>query len=324
MSSKTKRIKYIDYINEFSKSDITDILDTFSIKYKSNLKKEDLEDLLMSSLEQIVLKIIDLTRKEEYSYLKLIIKKKGIIKIRHNKLLLNYCKFMSDKKIFKEVELNEFIVPMEILNIFKQKIKLKKSIEKIKSNTVESNIIKGFIDAYGVVEYDFFYIQYSKKYKDPLENAINRVKEYSKFYNEYSIIDDKYIASNLIKNAKDASKYLKSNETYAIYSPSELIEIHNFTYLSKKRSYKKMINYITKLYAVNKEGVKLINKYILNPYNEYYQYDKSKSNDIILSLLDDFFEPYKDKYRDKLVEYINDFMDTCPSWLLKGNIRKDK
>ena len=323
MSRKVNKIAYKEYLDSLNKSDITNVLDTYFIEYKKSQSKDALINLLISNVDFITSESINYFRKEELLFLKKIIKKKGYIRFRHNKLLLNFCNYIQDKLLIKMIGPNEYLMPNEVYLSFKQKLKSKKINELVKNNTIESSLILGFTDAYGVCGFDFFYNEYTKKFKYQKEDAIKRLNKWQRLYNEFKLLDNKYICSNQIKNIKEAEKYINNTSKYAVYTNEELIKIHNFEYYEKSKPYKKFISFVTKLYDVNKDGIKIINKHVLNPYNAYYQYNKTKAKSVLNNLLNEYFEPYKDKYKEKLITYINDLMEECPKWKYKGNIRKD-
>ena len=324
MSNKIEKFNYIDYLNEFNKNNIAKVWDVYDIAYKKNLKKETLVELLNNNLEKIVTDTFNLFRKSEYKYTEKIIKKRGHIKVKRNKLFLTFCNFLNDLYLLKQTSLSEYVMPNDVYLLFKQKLKSKRLKETVKLNDYESDLILGYIDAYGVIDFDYFYSEYSKKYKYQKKDAIERIASWQRLYGQFKFIDNKYICSNLIRNIRDAEKYINLKDKYAVYTNEEIVKIHKYEYLAKSKEYKRLIKYITKLYDVNKDGIKIINKYILNPYNQYYQYDKKTSKSKLDSLLSEFFEPYKDKYKEKLVEYLNNFIKICPNWNYKGNIRKDK
>jgi hypothetical protein len=86
-----------------------------------------------------------------------------------------------------------------------------------------------------------FYEIYSSEYQLESHKVSERLKLMSSFYNEFKLIENKdklYIASNVIKNLKMCNQLIKSKGEYAVYTPEELISIHNFSlvyYTSARR-----------------------------------------------------------------------------------------
>ena len=221
-----------------------------------------------------------------------------------------------------------FYLPKEFYDSFKRKIKNKKVVDKVKENTKEYNLILGFIDAYGVIDFDKFYDEYSKKYKITKEACLQRINDISNFYNEFRLYEDtqkkkNYLASVIIKNLKQCNKILNKKTTYAVYTIEELISIHDFTYMSKFKSYKKLMKFINRNYYIEKGSLKIINKYVLIPYLTNYQINKESSNNVLSDLIDSYFEFNNVKHKNKFVNLVENIALDYPSWNLKGHSERE-
>ena len=318
---KKINITYKEYINSLNKNKLIEILDIYHIEYKKNQKKEVYENLILDNLNNIVNYTIGLFQNDEFINIKYIIKKKGYVKVKYNHLLLHFLNNLESKYLLKRISDNEFVMPNEILNYYKLKIKNKSTNSTIKKNTEEYSLILGFVNTYGVVEFDFFYQEYSKIYKLKKDEAIERLNKLSTFYHEFNFFSDKkkdYLASIVIKDLKECKKYIKLPGEYKKYTNNELIDIYNFKYISKFRTYKKLYKFIDKNYNVSKGSFKVINKYVLMPYIINYECGNEKALEILSELIDKYFEFNNDKYKEKFIKLVENLAKDYPSWRLKG------
>lgn len=318
---KKINITYKEYINSLNKNKLIEILDIYHIEYKKNQKKEVYENIILDNLNNIVNYTIGLFQNDEFINIKYIIKKKGYVKVKYNHLLLHFLNNLESKYLLKRISDNEFVMPNEILNYYKLKIKNKSTNSTIKKNTEEYSLILGFVNTYGVVEFDFFYQEYSKIYKLKKDEAIERLNKLSTFYHEFNFFSDKkkdYLASIIIKDLKECKKYIKLPGEYKKYTNNELIDIYNFKYISKFRTYKKLYKFIDKNYNVSKGSFKVINKYVLMPYIINYECGNEKSLEILSELIDKYFEFNNDKYKEKFIKLVENLAKDYPSWRLKG------
>lgn len=323
-----KLITYKEYLGTLNKSDLTNILNMFHIEYKKNAKKQIYQDLILDNINNIVNFTLDLFQLDEFHNIKLLVKKKGKITIRVNHLLLDFMRNLERHHLIKASD-KTFYLPKELLDAYKSKLKNKKPVEKVKANTKEYNLILGFLDAYGVIDYNMFYEEYSKIYKLTKEDALNRIKNLANFYGEFKIFEDQkkksiYIASAIIKNLKQCKSILNKKSNYAIYTNEELISIHDFTFMSKYKSYKKLIKFINRNYYVEKGSMKIINKYVLIPFLTNYQLDKEGSKEILSSLIDTYFEFNNNKHKNKFMALVENLTLDYPSWDLKGHSEREK
>lgn len=324
--NSTLQIIYKDYLEQLKKDQIIKILDNYNLDYQKNNNKNKLITIIFDNLENIVDNVLDIFQEDELININYVIKKKGCVVVTINKLLTNFLDNLVNNSLMFKLDEEEYIMPQEILNLFKDKLKKKNVINKIKANTIEYNLILGNIDTYGIVDFKYFYNNYSKNYKILEDKALERIKKMVCFYNEFHIIEDKkkiYIASNLIKNIKEAKEYLKNNN-YAVYTNEELINIHNFKFMKKIHSYKKLVKFIEHHYDVEKGSFKIINKCVLIPFLEQNQLNGDKSKELIDCLADKYFEFSKEKYKIKFISLVENIACDYPSWSLRGYSERNK
>lgn len=324
--NNTLQIEYKEYLEKLNKNQITCIMDKFNLSYQKNNKKDKLIETILDNLENVVDNALDIFQEDEYININYVIKRKGCVVVTINKLLTKFLNNLVDNNLMIIEDEEEYIMPSEIYNLFKDKLKKKSVINRIKSNTREYNLILGHIDTYGIIDFDYFYNNYAKDYKLTNEETLTRIKKISLFYKEFHIIEDKkkvYIVNNLIKNIKEAKEYLK-NKNYATYTNEELINIHNFKFMKKVRSYKKLVRFIESHYDVEKGSFKIINKFVLIPYLEQNQLNGDKSKELISNLADKYFEFSKEKYKVKFISLIENLALDYPSWSLRGYSERNK
>lgn len=327
MSKQVKiNTTYNEYLNSLKKEDIYNILNFYNIKFKKNLSKEKSIALLEENLESIVSLVLGVFQNDELINIKYLIKKKGYIELRLNRFLQDFLDNLSDKHLVIKLEEKKFFMPQEVLKIFSKKVSQVTILNNIKTNTAEYNLLLGFVDAYGVIDFDQFYHNYSKNYKYKPEEALERIKLYSTFFNEFKVFSEKkknYITSNIIENLKDCKKYLNKKENYKIYTNEELCDIHSFKYMESIRSYKKLIKYIKSTYDVSKNSTKIINKRVFIPYLNAYQIDKNVAKEKLAELINNYFEIKKEKQLNKFVELTENMAMDYPSWRLNGFSEKE-
>ncbi len=316
---------YKDYLNSKKKKELENILDTYNIEYKKSLKKDDLKDLILKNLKNIVLFTLDIFQNDELQNLKLVIKKEGNIKVKINFLLLDFLLILKRNSIVFSLDDERFIMPKEIVDLYKEALKDKEIVNKIKENTDEYNFILSYIGVYGITDFDIFYQNYAKDYKYTKDETINRIKKLSLFYREISFFTNKnksYIASNKFKSFKDAS-YLLKKQDYKIYTNKEILNFYNLKFMAKKRPYKRLSKFINKNYNVEKGNFKIINKYVLIPYFQERQLNKDTSKEILSALVDKYFEYNNDRHKEKFIDLIKKLAPYYPSWEKGGHTEKE-
>lgn len=325
---ENKLLTYTDYLEKLNKNDIVSILDLFHIEYKKNAKKQVYLDLVLENVNTIAKRTLDLFQIDEFHNIKLFIKKKGKVTIRVNHLLLN---FMQNLKRHHLVICNDktFYLPKELMTAYKAKLKNKKVIDKAKENTKEYNLILGFIDAYGAFDFDKFYEEYSKTYKLSREDALTRIKDIAVFYGEFRMFEEQktqklYIASHIIKNIKQCKNIINKKVEYAVYTKEELIDIHSFEYMTKFKSYKKLMKFIKRNYYIEKGSQKIVNKYVLVPFLTNYQLNKDAAKEVLSTLIDSYFEFNNQKHKNKFMDLVEKIAGDYPSWYLKGHSEREK
>ena len=324
--TSNSEITYIDILKDLNKDKLINILDIYHLKYSKNDKKELLINLIIDNLNTIVDYTLALFQNDEYANLKLIIKKKGKIKVNFNKTLLCFLNVMKRNYLVIDLEDNTFLMPKELVLLYKAKIKSKETISLIENNTQEYNLINGYIDTYGVIDFEYFYNGYSKDYKLNKAQTLDRLNNISKFYLEFNIFKEKsniYIASNLIKSLKDCKKYYKKDK-YKYYTNEELINNYTLKCLDKTKSYHKLIKFINRNYEISKGHIKIINHFVLKPYLNEYQVNKQQADTILSALIDRYFEFNNDKHKNKFMVLFINITNDYPCWLLQGNIKERK
>ena len=321
----SKKLSYQEYLNKLNKSEITSVLEVFQLPYKKNLKKQIYIDQIIENLSKIVDKTFDIFQQDEYSNIKLLVKKKGKITIRINYLLQAFLENLKRNHLIIELSPKNYYMPNELLTIYRNKIKNKTPGIKAKINTKEYALILGHIEAYGVIDFSFFYKNYAKQYKLLEDQALERLKFLSAFYDDFHIFTDKkktYIANKKLKSIRECNKILNQKGEYAIYTNEELMNIHDFTYMNQYKSYKKLIKFIKKNYNVEKRNFKIINNFVLNPFITSYQLNKEAGIKELSSLIDLYFEFNNQKHKNKFIDLIEKITVDYPAWELKGGTRK--
>jgi len=324
---KYKELTYKEYLTTFNKSEVVKILDLFRIEYKKNQKKKTYIDLVLNNTDKIVNDTLNIFQRDEFHNIKLLVKKKGRITIRINHLLLSFLENLKKNNLIREETPKSYVMPKELLEIYKKKLKNKGPVEKCKNNTEEYALIMGFIDAYGAIEFNKFYDSYSKKYKLAKDKTLERIKFIADFYNEFRLYESKdkiYLASTVIKNLKTCNTLVKKKGEYAVYTNEELISIYNFSYMNKYKSYKKLLKFIKRNYYVEKSNFKVINNYILIPFLTNYQEEKENALKLLSILIDKHFEFNNQKHKNRFTGLIEKVALDYPSWELKGYSQRGK
>lgn len=316
-----KTLAYKDYLLELNKSDVTKILDTFQIDYKKNQKKEVYVEKVLDNVDKIVSDTLDIFQMDEYHNIKLLVKKNGKITIRINYLLGAFLENLERNKLIKEIKPKTYIMPKELVNGYKRKLKNKTTSVKIKETTYEYALIKGFVNTYGVIDFNRFYDVYSKKYKLQKDQTLERISFMSAFYEEirlYESNNKKYLSHYAIKNLKACNAFIKKKGDYAVYTIEELISIYDFSFLNKCKSYKAVVKFIKRNYNVEKSNFKIINNYILSPFLTSYQQNREDAMKLLSDLIDKHFEFKNQKHKNKFMDLIEKVTEDYPSWSLKG------
>lgn len=324
--SQKNNTTYKEYLGTFKKEDINKILDFYGIDYRKNLSKEKCIDLIISSLDNMINKSLDIFQNDELANLKYIVKKNGYIELRVNYLLSDFLNTLNRNYLAIKENDKTFIIPKDVLSIINKKINKKDVLDKIKENTSEYQLLLGFIDAYGVIDFEQFYNSYAKLYKLHHDDALERIKFYSEYFSEFKVYKEKtkyYLTSNNINNLKECKKYINKKENYKIYTNEELKDIHTFKYMEDFRSYKKLIKYIRTNYDINKNNIKVVNKWVLIPYLQEYQLDKNVAKDKLLELVDKYFEINTEKQKQKFATLAEGMAMDYPSWRLNGYSEKE-
>lgn len=324
---KNKTLIYKDYLEKLNKNEILNILDMYRIEYKKNCKKQVYVELVLENINLIVKHTLDLFQIDEFYNIKLFVKKKGKIVIRVNHLLLDFMRNMEKNKLVIS-DNKTFYLPKELLDSYKTKIDNKKIMAKIKENTLEYKLILGYVDVYGAIEFDKFYENYKEDYNFSNEDALSRLKNLANFYGDIRLYEDNkkkkvYLASNSIKSLNECKSIINKKSDYATFTNKQLMDIHDFTYMAKFKSYKKLIKFINRNYYIEKGSLKIINKYVLIPYLTSYQKNKDAAREIVSSLIDTYFEFNNKKHKVKFIALVENLALDYPSWNLKGHSERE-
>ncbi|MBE6155989.1 MAG: hypothetical protein E7164_04460 [Firmicutes bacterium] len=326
MKKDNKVTSYKDYLESVNKNEIIKMLETFHIDYNKNAKKQELIQNVMDNVNAIVTFTLNLFQIDEYHNIRLFVKKKGKLVIKVNYLLRNFITNLERHHLVIKKDEKTFFLPKELLDIYKKELKKKRLLDKIKATTDEYKLILGFVDAYGIIDFNKFHEGYAKLYKLPKEKALIRIKDIANFYDEFKVYEDKnkiYIANEQIDSLKKGKSLLKKIGTFAVYTNEELISIYDFTYMMKFKSYKKLMKFINRNYYVEKGNFKIINKYVLKPYLTMYQLNPDGAKEVLSSLIDMYFEFNNEKHKDKFIGLVEKLALDYPSWDTKGCSEKD-
>ena len=323
--SNNELLTYKKYLESLDKKSINKIIDLYQLDCKKNCKKEKCINVIMENIHNIAKYTLTLFQQDELINLKLLIKKKGHLTVRINYLLQAFLDNLTKRYLIIKKSDNEYYIPDELLVAYKIKLKSKKIEKLIKKNTEEYNLILGFIDSYGVVEFDYFYYNYSKIYKLNKEDTLKRLNDLATFFEEFKIYKEKdkhYLASNTIKTLKECKEYAKRLGNYAVYTNEELCNIHTLKFIEKNKAYKKLVKFITHNYNISKGSMKIVNKFIITPFFTENQKNPEGAEKILSALIDRFFEYNNDKHKNKFIELIKDNAKDFPRWTHKGSIER--
>lgn len=308
-----------DFISSLNKKDILEILENFHIPYKKNAAKESLEILMYDNINKIVSDVFDLFNQDEYINIKLVVKKNGLVFTKVNHLLKDFLNNLSRYHLVKK-DGNIFIMPHEFVKAFAKKVNDKKSINIIKINTEENNLILGLTAVYGVVEYEFFYKKFSEKFSYEKEGLLSKLTILSEFYGEFKIFKEKnkiYISNKVFKTISSIKKYINSLE-YKDYDIKDILNISTLKYMEKYHSYRKLKRFIDRNYYVEKSSFKIINKFIFIPFLAIYETDSKKAFKELDTLIDKYFQFKSEKNKKKFILLITKMAQDYPKWNLKG------
>ena len=324
-----KKVKdYEYYLNKLKKEEIQIILNTYQIKHNKNLSKNMLIKLILENVDLIVEYALDIFQQDELYNIKLLVKKNGYMKVKINHLLLCFFEVLKRNNLLFSEDGIIFEMPSELVLSFKNKLKSKAVLNKIKSNADEYNLILGYIDVYGFRNFKHFYDIYFENYHLSYSDALQRIKKLAYFYGEFKIFVDKnniYLSSNNIKTIKVGKEFIpKKKNEYKDFLPSELVAIHNFDYFNKKREYKKLKKFISKSYDVEKGSFKIINRFILVPYLIENQICNEDAYSLLSTLIDKYFEFNNEKHKNKFISLVEGIVNIYPSWKLNGYNKKEK
>ena len=232
-------LTYKDYLKSLDKKSINKIIDLYHLDIKKSSKKEKCIEIILDNIHNIAHYTLSLFQQDEFANLKLLMKKR-VVQIKVNYLLKHFLEIMTKRFLVIKKSENEYYMPEELIVAYK--IKSKKIDSIINSNTKEYDLILGFIDTYGVVDFDYFYFNYSKEYKLSKEDALIRLENLAKFFEEFKIYTNgnkKYLSSINVKNLNELKTYAKRLGNYAVYTNDELRDFHTLKSLSKNKAYKK-------------------------------------------------------------------------------------
>ena len=123
---------------------------------------------------------------------------------------------------------------------------------------------------------------------------------------------------------KECKEFTKKDIDYAVYTAEELMSIHDFSFMTGCKSYKKLIKFINRNYYVEKGSFKIVNKYVFIPYLTNYQLNKEKALELLSGLIDDYFEFNNKKHKNKFMSLVENLALDYPSWNLKGHSEREK
>ena len=327
MSLKYNKLgSYEDYLSKLTKKELTSILDSVEIEYNSKVKACELVSLIINELDDIVSKTLNYFTLIEYRNLKIVLKKKGHIKLRTNVSLMQFCQMLTSRHLMLKIDDRTYMLFKEVYKEFKSKAFQKKTLKKCQKNTNEFYLLLGAILGYGAISLKDFYAIYNEKYEiseNDLKDYILSLKKYSNAFITYEEKKDFYIASKKIKNIKECKKYANEKER-KVYSFNDLVSIYTLKYLQKYKSYRKLKNFITSSYYVEKDNFHIVTQKIIVPFIEEYQIDKNSANKLLDTLIDEYFEFNSNKHKDKLIVLINEAVKDYPRWNLKGYSEREK
>ena len=324
---KKYNISYSEYLNKLSKEEITFYLNFFDLKYKTNNKKEILINILVNSSEEITKYAFNLFQNDELKNLKIVIKTKGYVEPKTNYLLKYFLDNLNRLGMVYKLEDDKYIMPKEILKNFKEHLKDKKLLKKIKNNTKEYNLIMGILNVYGVLKFKDFYTIYNKIYSINEQQLFENLNILKKFYEEFNIIKtkkDKYICNNYFQKEADCKKYINIKLDYKEFSKIDLLNVSNYKYMTKYKSYKKMLSFVKKNYYLDEKDIRIFHKYIILPYLNNIQTNNNCAEENLSKSIDKYFEYKNEKHKTKFINLIKNIIDDYPMWLLHGYSNREE
>lgn len=323
---KNKPVSYEEYLNKLTKKELTSILDAVEMEYNSKAKTEELVTMILDELDDIISKTLNYFTLIEYRNLKMVLKRKGHVKLRTNVGLMQFCQMLTVRHLMYKIDDKTFILFKEVYKEFKNKSYQKKVIKKCQKNNNELHLVLGTLLIYGAISLKDFYLIYCEKYEiseNDLKDYLLGLKKYSNAFNIYEEKDDFYLANKKIKNIKECKKYADKKNRKA-YSFEEIERLYTLRYMKKYKSYRKLKKFITSSYYIEKNNFHIVVDKIIIPFIEEYQLDKDHANEVLDSLVDDYFEFNSNKYKNKLITLADNFVKDYPNWNLKGYSEREK
>ncbi len=327
-------LTYSEYLDSLSNEEIERILNFFNIKHRKNSKKENLIKILINSAEDITKYSFNLFQSDELTNLKLVLKSNGHIKPRTNYLLLYFLNNLNKKGMVKKVDEDEFYMPKDIQKYFKSYLKDKDSLKIIKSNTKEYNLIMGLLNTYGVLSYDKFYEMFNNIISCDKEYLFDRLTILNNFYGEFELYfskKEKYVCNKAILKEKgiqlkDIKKYVNKKSDYKTFSSKELTSMFSYKYMSKFKSFKKMLSFVKKNYYLDEKDIRVFYKYVIIPYLNDVQIDNPTKEDNLSKNIDKYFEYKNEKHKNKFMDLVKGIINEAPMWKYNGysEIEKEK
>ncbi len=321
-----KLVSYDDYLNKLTKKELTSLLDAVEIEYDSKAKVSDLVALILDELDDIVSKTLNYFTLIEYRNLKLVLKKKGRVKLRTNVSLMQFCEMLTSRHLMYKIDDKNYLLFKEVYKQFKNKVAQKKVIKKCQKNSNELHLVLGAVLVYGAISLKDFYTIYVEKYEiseNDLKDYLLGLKKYSNSFITYEEKDNFYIANKKIKNIKECKKYASAKDR-KLYSYADIEALYTLRYMKKYKSYRKLRKFITSSYYIEKDNFHIVVEKVIIPFIEEYQANKASANKVLDNLVDDYFEFNSSKYKEKIIALTNDFVKDYPNWKLKGYSEREK
>ena len=233
-----------------------------------------------------------------------------------------------------KVDEDEFYMPKDIQKYFKSYLKDKDSLKIIKSNTKEYNLIMGLLNTYGVLSYDKFYEMFNNIISCDKEYLFDRLTILNNFYGEFELYfskKEKYVCNKAILKEKgiqlkDIKKYVNKKSDYKTFSSKELTSMFSYKYMSKFKSFKKMLSFVKKNYYLDEKDIRVFYKYVIIPYLNDVQIDNPTKEDNLSKNIDKYFEYKNEKHKNKFMDLVKGIINEAPMWKYNGysEIEKEK
>lgn len=322
-----KLISYENYLNnDLTKKELVTLLNTLDIKCNKSIKKEEMVTLILDEFEDIVAKNVSYFTIDEYRKLKKIINKGGLVKLKSDVGMMQFCEKLTNRYLMKKIDNKKFVLFKETYNLLKKHVKLKKTLRKCQKNTDELHLILGSTLIYGAINLRRFYRIYTEKYEiseDNLKSYLIDLAKYSDSFIVYQSKTDTYIASKLIKSINQCKKYAEALDIKE-YTYDEVQKIYTLQYFKDYKGYCKLKKFITESYYIEKDNFKVIVESIINPFIEEYQLNEKKANDHLERAIDDYFEFNSNRHKDRFITLISELIKDYPSWKLNGYSEREK